>query len=336
MVKGFPGSRLFRRRGAEEIAEEEAAGRLRRPPSRAAVAQRLRRVAQRADDVADPLEGLALGQPLQLGRPRRRAPGGRAPPRPGRGRCSGSRPGPASGPARRAPRPRRRPCPPASHRRACRSGRRRCRARPRRPARGRATPRRGSSDRCAPSPGSRARVPRPPAGCASCSAGTSPRTRLRSRSRSVSSVLRGQCVRLVHRRPPALVAADLVLRVVLGGPDRAARGLVSSVISRSTVPSTVDPWLFQVTWSPFANFSVDGCAALPSGAVGHTSPDRERPHPSGQWQGRFRHVASCRRGFDRFPLAERAIRLPSVRFAPVLDRRPGRPHSPGVGRVGPF
>jgi hypothetical protein len=25
-VKGFPGSRLFRRRGAEEIAEEEAAG----------------------------------------------------------------------------------------------------------------------------------------------------------------------------------------------------------------------------------------------------------------------------------------------------------------------
>ena len=27
VVKGFPGSRLFRRRGAEEIAEEEAAGR---------------------------------------------------------------------------------------------------------------------------------------------------------------------------------------------------------------------------------------------------------------------------------------------------------------------
>ena len=26
LVKGFPGSRLFRRRGAEEIAEEEAAG----------------------------------------------------------------------------------------------------------------------------------------------------------------------------------------------------------------------------------------------------------------------------------------------------------------------
>jgi hypothetical protein len=26
VVKGFPGSRLFRRRGAEEIAEEEAAG----------------------------------------------------------------------------------------------------------------------------------------------------------------------------------------------------------------------------------------------------------------------------------------------------------------------
>jgi NADPH-dependent ferric siderophore reductase len=35
-------------------------------------------------------------------------------------------------------------------------------------------------------------------------------------------------------------------------------------------------------------------------------------------------------------LAGGGRRLPSVRFGPVLDRRPGRPHSPGDGRVGPF
>jgi len=30
------------------------------------------------------------------------------------------------------------------------------------------------------------------------------------------------------------------------------------------------------------------------------------------------------------------LRSPSVTLVPVLDRRPGRLHSPGVGRVGPY
>src|SRR3954454_8181587 len=58
---------------------------------------------------------------------------------------------------------------------------------------------------------------------------------------------------------------------------------VSEVIFRSTAPSAVPPWLFQVTWSPVENSSADACAmaappvvdrpapALPAGAFAHTS-----------------------------------------------------------------
>ena len=106
VVKGFPGSRLFRRRGAEEIAEEEAAGADPARPearrsSRAARRSGLRSGSRARGRRPRPARGLAVGQPLELGHDRRPAPGGRGRPRRGRRRCSGSPRGPASGPVRR-------------------------------------------------------------------------------------------------------------------------------------------------------------------------------------------------------------------------------------------
>src|SRR4051812_11469424 len=131
---------------------------------------------------------------------------------------------------------------------------------------------------------------------------------------------------------------------------------VSEVIFRSTAPPAVPPWLFQVTWSPVENSSADACAmaappvvdraapALPAGALAHTSvpagpgsPDRGQAHSSTPCRNPVRHVAWAPTGTCSASMLVRAfLRLPSVTLAPVLDRRPGRLHSPGVGRVGPY
>src|SRR3954469_1472439 len=90
----------------------------------------------------------------------------------------------------------------------------------------------------------------------------------------------------VHRRPPARVAADLVLRVVLAGPDRATGGLgvlgdlpLDRALHRRPVAAPGD---VVALGEPLAHG-----AALPSGAIGHTSPDRGPASPFGVVAGRI-------------------------------------------------
>ena len=83
------------------------------------------------------------------------------------------------------------------------------------------------------------------------------------------------------------------------------------------------------------------CPALPAPSPGHTSrqavadhPIGSRPHPCGHWSAAESSVALPTDGGSSPYLLVGVDRwLPSV--TSVLDRRPGRPHSPGDGRVGP-
>src|SRR3954447_9937908 len=122
---------------------------------------------------------------------------------------------------------------------------------------------------------------------------------------------------------------------------------VSEVIFRCTVPAASEPWLFQVTWSPFLKSSAITSPAVrsrrpspcpcPSSPPGTHHPKGTRSHPSGRWQRLRRDVAwSSTEGLAGPRSSAWTWRLPWVMSCPVRDRRPGRPHSPGVGRVGPL
>ena len=186
----------------------------------------------------------------------------------GRPRCSGSPRGPASGPARCGRSPRRRPCRPASRRRASRTDRRRCRALLR--DRLGVPPLLGAGrDRSAPFPGSRARV-------------------------------------LVHPRA--------VLGAPLGRPGELVSGLGHVASCAVGVPLPV-----------------------PGRRRTHMARRITRSGPTLTLRAvaeRIRHVAFIATGARSIAVSE-GRRLPSVRSHPSLDRRPGRLHSPGVGRVGP-
>ena len=239
-------------------------------------------------------------------------------------------------------------------RRGCRPGRRRCRDHPRRPARD-LPPLLGPGGvlGLAASPGSRARVLVDPWAVLRAPLRTFRRTRLRTRSRCLLAVgpaapgrMRSvllQRAGLVHRGAAALLAATSYwgssLLALTVRPDAS----VSEVIFRSTVPSAVPPWLFQVTWSPFFSSSAIG----PPRRRGRCCPARARPGPAHTHSVRItrsgtdlllRAVADAHSsrsvdvdgGSIASTLLGEGQRLPSVRLAPV-PRSPARstPIPPG-------